>query len=687
MEKNKIASLSISSFLKISSMVVVMGLILRIVLLFNPTTVVDYSPVGWFQIFVLGILNDVFFAIISFSFFGLFLLFFSEEKYRRPWSYVVYGLLIVTYVILQFFNTPLREFNASLTRVICYILLYRIASYSIRLFVPSVRERWRQFSYYLVFFIYILCIVFNVIAEYFFWSEFGVRYNFIAVDYLVYTSEVIGNFFESYPMVPLISVVVLLSAGISYALLRHTGKSAFTKMSSLRDKIVRTVSYLILSAASFGLLLLNFSFQHGENNYVNELQANGCVKFCQAFLSNKLSYDDFYTKISDEEAEKTLKEQYGMHTGHLQQIQCRLPEVHKNIVLITIESMSGEFLKHFGNTQNLTPNLDRLMQEGLCFDNLYAVGNRTVRGLEAVTLCVPPSPGESVIKQKDNGGLYTTAGMLRSKGYESLFIYGGDSYFDNMKTFFSGNGFKVVDQSDFTKKESTFSTVWGVCDENLFDKSLSVMGQAAKSEKPFFMNIMTVSNHRPYTYPDGRIDIPSARKCREGGVKYTDYAIGQFLMKAQRQPWFKNTVFVITADHCASSAGSAEIPLQEYHIPCLIYAPGFIKPSVNKVLMSQIDIMPTVFGLLNMSYSSRFFGQNVLSPSYHPRALAATYQNLGYVENGKMVVLSAGRRQEQFKVVPVAYSLKTGAEEIPIDQGLLNRAVANYQMAGRVIRR
>lgn len=683
MEKNKIANLSISSFLKISGMVVVMGLILRVVLLFNPTTVVDYSPVGWFQIFVLGILNDAFFAIISFSFFGLFLLFFSEEKYRRPWSYVIYGVLIVTYVILQFFNTPLHEFNASLTRVICYILLYRIASYSIRLFVPSVRERWRQYSYYLVFFIYILCIVFNVIAEYFFWSEFGVRYNFIAVDYLVYTSEVIGNFFESYPMVPLISVVVLLSAGISYALLRHTGKSAFSKMPSLRDKSVMTLSYLIISAASFGLLLLDFSFQHGENNFVNELQANGCVKFCQAFLSNKLSYDDFYTTISDEEAAKTLKEQYGMHPDHLQQIQCRQPEANKNIVLITIESMSGEFLKRFGNTQSLTPNLDRLMQEGLCFDHLYAVGNRTVRGLEAVTLCAPPSPGESIIKQKDNGGLNTTAGMLRSKGYQSLFIYGGDSYFDNMKTFFSSNGFQVVDQSDFTKKESTFSTVWGVCDEDLFNKSLSVLSQAAKSDKPFFANIMTVSNHRPYTYPDGKIDIPSARKCREGGVKYTDYAIGQFLKKAEQLPWFKNTVFVITADHCASSAGSTEIPLQEYHIPCLIYAPGFIKPSVNNVLMSQIDIMPTVFGLLNMSYPSRFFGQNVLSPSYHPRAFAATYQDLGYVENGKMVVLSAGRHQKQFKVTAVGYSLKTGAEEHRVDGGLLNRAVANYQMAGR----
>ena len=119
MEKNKFANLSVSSFLKITSMVVIMGLILRVVLLFNPTTVVDYSPVGWFQIFVMGVLNDTFFAIISFSFFGLFLLFFSEEKYRRPWSYIIYGLLIVTYVILQFFNTPLHEFNASLTRVIC----------------------------------------------------------------------------------------------------------------------------------------------------------------------------------------------------------------------------------------------------------------------------------------------------------------------------------------------------------------------------------------------------------------------------------------------------------------------------------------------------------------------------------------------------------------------------------------
>ncbi|MBP7358105.1 MAG: sulfatase-like hydrolase/transferase [Prevotella sp.] len=680
----KSLKLSISTFLKISGLIVVLGFILRVVLLFNPSTVVNYSFLEWIQIFLLGTFNDIFFAVISFSFFCLFLLFFSEVKYKKPWSYIIYALLAITYIVLQFINTPLREFNAPLTRIICYLLLYRIASYTLRLFFPVIREYWRQYTYYIVFFVYVLFIVFNAIAEYFFWSEFGLRYNFIAVDYLVYTNEVIGNFFESYPMVPLISLVVLLSGGISYGLLRNIRKNNFNIIPSLRDKLISTAAYIVLSSASFGLLFVNFSFQHGNNSYVNELQANGCVKFCQAFFSNKLCYKDFYNKISDAEAVGIINSQYGRSIDNIQHIHSDKPEIHKNIVLITIESMSGEFLKRFGNTQNITPNLDNLMQQGLCFDNLYAVGNRTVRGLEAVTLCIPPSSGESIIKQENNSGLFSTAKVLHSKGYNVNFIYGGDSYFDNMKSFFSGNGFKVIDKSDFKGKELTFSTVWGACDEDMFNKAIKVFNGNAKVKKPFFANIMTVSNHRPYTYPDGRIDIPSSNKCREGGVKYTDYAIGKFFEMAKKQPWFNNTIFIITADHCASSAGSTDIPLDQYHIPALIYAPGFVKPSVNKTLLSQIDLMPTVFGLLHFSYESRFFGQNVLSKSYHPRAFAATYQNLGYIENNKMIVLSAGHRQQQFRLLSGKYSLTTGAEQHNIDKSILHHAIANYQCAGDI---
>jgi phosphoglycerol transferase MdoB-like AlkP superfamily enzyme len=151
-----------------------------------------------------------------------------------------------------------------------------------------------------------------------------------------------------------------------------------------------------------------------------------------------------------------------------------------------------------------------------------------------------------------------------------------------MKEFFNGNGFNVIDQSNFKDYEKTFGTVWGVCDEDLFNKSIKVLNNNAKTGKPFFAHIMTVSNHRPYLYPDGKIDIPSSKKCREGGVKYTDYAIGKFFEMAKKQPWFNNTIFIITADHCASSAGSMDIPLNEYHIPGLIYAPNMIAPSVSK---------------------------------------------------------------------------------------------------------
>jgi phosphoglycerol transferase MdoB-like AlkP superfamily enzyme len=673
-----------SAFLKISGLIIVLGLLLRIVLLFNPTTVVDYSFTEWIQIFILGTFNDLFFATLSFAFFWVFLMFFSKDKYNKPWIFIIYGLLGATYIILQFFNTPLKEFNASLTRIICYLLLYRIASYTLRLFVPQIRNVWRQYTYYIIFFIYVLLIIFNTIAEYFFWSEFGLRYNFIAVDYLVYTNEVIGNFFESYPMVPLISIVVILAVTTSILMLHCIKKDYFKYTMSIRNKIVLSFVYAILVVASYALLTFNFSFQHNTNSFVNELQANGCVKFCQAFLSNDLSYKDFYNKISDKDANNILDSMYWRRADHVQHIHSRFPEVHKNIVLITIESMSGDFLERYGNTEELTPHLDKLMKQGMCFDNLYAVGNRTVRGLEAVTLCVPPSPGESIIKQKDNGGLFSTAHILRSKGYNVNFIYGGDSYFDNMKEFFCGNGFKVIDQSDFKDYEKTFGTVWGVCDEDLFHKSIKVLNHDAKTGKPFFAHIMTVSNHRPYLYPDGKIDIPSSKKCREGGVKYTDYAIGKFFEMAKKQPWFKNTIFIVTADHCASSAGSMDIPLNEYHIPGVIYAPGMIAPSVNKKLVSQIDLMPTVFGILHFNYASRFFGQNVLSPLYHQRAFAATYQNLGYVENNNMIVLTAGHRQQQFKLSHDKYSMTTGAEQHNINKTLLNRAIANYQSTGKI---
>src|SRR5699024_8860746 len=204
---------------------------------------------------------------------------------------------------------------------------------------------------------------------------------------------------------------------------------------------------------------------------------------------------------------------------------------------------------------------------------------------------------------------------------------------DNMKDFFTGNGYDIVDRDNLTDEEITFANIWGVCDEDMAKKAIEVMNEEAASGKPFFNHWMTVSNHRPFTYPEGKIDIPADSKSRKGGVKYTDYALSRFFEMAEKQPWFDNTVFIVVADHCASSAGKTALPMDKYRIPALVYGKDFIAPAEASVLMSQIDLMPTVLGLLHFSYSSKFYGQDVFKPHYRPRAFLATYQDMGYVRD------------------------------------------------------
>ena len=332
------------------------------------------------------------------------------------------------------------------------------------------------------------------------------------------------------------------------------------------------------------------------------------------------------------------------------------------MVLISVESLSAEFMAAYGNTEGITPFLDSLAQKSIFLTNLYATGNRTVRGLEALTLCLPPTPGESIVKRKDNKDKFTTGSVFKSKGYSVKYLYGGYSYFDNMKDFFGGNGYDIIDRDNFTPEEITFANIWGVSDEDMARKAIKEMNAQAKTGKPFFNHWMTVSNHRPFTYPEGRIDIPGTAKSRQGGVKYTDYALKLFFELAKKESWFKDTVFVIVADHCASSAGRTELPLDRYRIPCLIYADFLEAEQIDK-LASQIDVMPTVMELLNFSYESKFLGQDIFSRFYKPRAYIATYRELGYLTPDTLSIIKPLREQIQYKIVPEAEQPKV---ELPI---------------------
>ena len=273
--------------------------------------------------------------------------------------------------------------------------------------------------------------------------------------------------------------------------------------------------------------------------------------------------------------------------------------------------------------------------------------------------------------------LNTLGSTLAARGWEPNFIYGGYGMFDNMNSYFESQAYKVTDRKLFQEGLVQFENVWGVADEHLFDQVLINMDKDTAAGKPFFAHIMTTSNHRPFTYPDGRIDIPSPAK-REGGVKYADYAIGRFIDMAKKKPWFDNTIFLIVADHCASSAGKTKIPVFRYHIPAIIYAPKLVAPKQVDTLASQIDLVPTLLAMLGLEGDDHFVGRDILrTPPEEGRALVSTYQNLGYMKGDLMTVLQPKRKIETFRISADGKE----AQLIATEPKMAEEAIAYFQGA------
>ena len=668
-------------YIKLALLTAAVGFVLRIVLLFNAqTTSLDFSFGEWLEIFLFGAVNDLCAATVGFVFLWLFMLSVSRTKYTKPWGWIILALLAAAFCYVALFNTIFDEYGSVAPRIATCVLGYWAGSFALRLFLPEgFRNHWTTVWFALFVVLYVGAIVFNGISEYFFWNEFGVRYNFIAVDYLVYTNEVVGNIMESYPVVPMTLGIVVVTLLITWYLFRRDLVQA-EYLKGWRWKAVVAPAYIAALFAAIGLLNFNTRFQDSGNVYVNELQANGLYKFYDAFVKNSLDYEQFYITRPEAEAEAFVHGVYGSTGDNLHAGSAGGgAEIRRNIVLVTIESMSASYMERFGNTESITPVLDSLYRLGMAFDRVYATGNRTVRGLEAVTLSLPPCPGQSIIKRPNNAGMHSTGALLREKGYNVTYFYGGNSYFDNMETFFSGNGYDIVDQKSYSPEEITFANIWGVCDEDAYRKVIRTLGEQSQDGKPFFAHVMPVSNPRPFTSPAGKIRIPNDSKTRAGGVLYTDYALGQFLAEASKQPWFDNTIFLITADHCASSAGRTEIPLHKYHIPALIFAPGFVAPQQIEGIVSQIDLMPTLLSLLDMDYDSHFYGRSIFDPDYVNRAFIATYQDLGYLEGDTFTILSPVRRYEQYRVVPTKENPHNLEPAAQTDTTQLDRAVYYYQ--------
>ena len=546
------------------------------------------------------------------------------------------------------------------------------------------RKKIQRVPLFLLFFIIIFIIISIAGSEIVFWNEFNVRFNFIAVDYLVYTNEVLGNIQESYNMPVIISIVIIMAFLLLFLVRKKLAASQLASM-YFGKRTLYFLSFLFLPLA--GYFLVNTSFKNiSKNSYINELGGNGVYEFGAAFWNNELDYNRFYLTKNDTANIKILRQQLQTINATFVQDPLSVERAIKNdstekkwnVVLISVESLSGDYLKYFGNKENITPYLDSLIPHSLFFKNFYASGTRTVRGLEALALAITPTPGQSIVRRPNNENMFTMGSVLKSKGYDVNFIYGGNSFFDNMGYFFSNSGYTVLDKTDIPKKLVNHTTAWGVDDEAAFNFCLQQCDKSYAGAKLFFNHLMTISNHRPYTYPDGRIDIPSASQSMQGGVKYTDYAIHKFLKDAAAKPWFNNTVFIIVADHCSRSAGKTDLPVNRYHIPCFIYAPQLIKPVMEERLTSQIDLAPTVLGMMNINYTSRFLGFDIYrTPIERDRAFISTYQNMGFIKNNKLIILSPQKKAAQYQP-----DFLTGAAiQIRLEDSLTNEAIAWYQGA------
>lgn len=527
--------------------------------------------------------------------------------------------------------------------------------------------------------------LFTVVAvgEFVFWNEFGSRFDFIAVDYLVYTHEVIGNIRESYPINWWLAGVIAVCAVVAWFTWPRHRNDVRT---GWRSRVGHVASVAIALVAAWFLVNENLA-ETKSNHYVEQLATNGIYDFGHAYNNNELDYDRYYPQLPTAElntgirslvrqTNATFKSDQGIHRD----VAATGPERKVNIVLISVESLSAEYLGHFGNNQGLTPNLDRMADEGLLFTNLYATGTRTVRGLEALSVGTPPTPGQSIVRRPKSDHLETLGEELKEHGWKAYWMYGDYGFFDNMNAYFGSNDYTIVDRTDLDNEGVKIHSenIWGVADEDLFTMAMNNFDRAHARGDRFFAHIMTTSNHRPYTFPKNRVDLP--QKHREGAVKYTDWAIGDFIKRSRDKPWFDNTVFIILADHTAKAAGKTDLPPARYHIPMIWYAPKLIKSAVMDRLMSQMDVPPTLLGWLGLDYSSRFFGYDMfkLEPG-RERAFISTYQKLGYLKDGRLVVLDVNKKP----IVVPGLPGTPASRRTTSDQELIREAITWYQTASR----
>jgi phosphoglycerol transferase MdoB-like AlkP superfamily enzyme len=575
------------------------------------------------------------------------------------------------------------------TVLLCYLLLAPGLALAL---LPAVRWRDRLVAGYIAAWAFLL--VYLELATPPFIAEYGKRPDRVFLEYLVYPREVLPTLWANHKLGLVgVPVVAALAAWLAWRASRKSLAAAPAWGGGRRALMLPLVLAVLFAGCRSSLEprpanISTASFS--SNRLVNELTMNSTytVGYALESLRNEADAAAMYGEMPWPEVQARVQRYLHLPDGAfpdaasaVQHREASAAKTHKpNLVIILEESLGAQFVGHLGGLP-LTPNLDRLRQEGMYFTELHATGTRTARGIEAALAGFPPSPSLSVLKLPGaRHGFFTLASALRQQGYSTEFIYGGAANFDDMRAFFLGNGFdRVIEQRDFV--EPSFVATWGVSDEDLVERANEEFRRPR--DRPFFALLLSSSNHEPFEIPDGRIEpYNSPLHTRENAIKYADHAIGRFFELARREAYFADTVFVVVADHDARVKGAPLVPVERFRVPALVIGPGVPVGPYDRVA-SQIDLVPTLLGLMGIEATLPTPGRNLLRlPEDDPgRALMQYGLNHGFRLGNRLVVHQPHRPAQSFRI--------EGAALVPVadDPELTRDALAHALWPGEVYRR
>lgn len=435
------------------------------------------------------------------------------------------------------------------------------------------------------------------ISNYFFFQEFQTRLNYLVLEYIKYPNEILKMLWFSYK-VPLFLTTIFLSFLLISIYIIIEFKVDFKKKFYKLLVLPFILIFLFLGIrSSFDSSTPNPSFYSHSNNAIkNDITNNSIFSLVYAIYSSSKDTKPFFGK-KEFETRKSISN--------------NIISTHKkknHLTLVALEGFGKSYVGILGGTKT-TPLFDKMTKDGLFMSNMYSSSNRSNRGFEAILSSAFPIISSTYLKlPKSQKNFWTIAYELKTKGYETIFLYGGDSKFDNMKAFALSNGFdKVVDLYNFDSSIKRFT--WGVSDEAIYAKAEELL---KKANQPTFLFIFTLSSHKPFDYPDNKIELykDEPKESFANSIKYADYALNGFYNKLKELDYFKDSLFVAVADHNAHMFGSEYIPIDEFKIPAIIIGSDITK-SEFKGVSHQIDLAPTLLDAMGITSNIPAQGNNL----------------------------------------------------------------------------